>query len=258
MTSAPLTTFAPSPRTQPPALSAGQIMLAASRARAALTTPSGVFELRTETFGPVSSPQRARDDRKGPPIYGTTTEVVRTRRTAVSTATTIVTGPDGQKHVTHYPATRWRYTVGELSLTYAQLQKLPTNPSRLAHRLAGSSTGFARSFKLFDATSDLLMAPAPPQVQAAAWRMLATVPDVIALGHVRDPLRRAGLGVRISYAVPIPTSPDETLPAAVPPGSSGTPTSETLILSVRDGRLLATEIRFGGGPVAWTAVRSWN
>lgn len=50
----------------------------------------------------------------------------------------------------------------------------------------------------FDGAFDLLADPLSPQVRAAVFRMLATLPGVTAAGKVRDVLGRLGYGITLT------------------------------------------------------------
>jgi len=86
-------------------------------------------------------------------------------------------------------------------LTFAELQQLPTDPAALeAYILAipphhPDLPVVPVSDRLFDACIALAETPAPPDVRAAAFRLLAGLPDLTALGQVTDALGRPGVGV---------------------------------------------------------------
>jgi hypothetical protein len=83
---------------------------------------------------------------------------------------------------------------------------LPTDPARLKTRLQSlldpnrlKDTGRTPTEGMYDAVRDLLiLAPAPPKVRAAAFRLLATLPGIKSLGKVRDPLGREGIGLIVT------------------------------------------------------------
>jgi hypothetical protein len=87
-----------------------------------------------------------------------------------------------------------------------EIMTLPADPARLKTRLqalidpvALKSLGRTPVEGMYDAVRDLLiLAPAPPKVRAAAFRLLATFPGVKALGKVRDPLGREGIGLIVT------------------------------------------------------------
>jgi hypothetical protein len=79
--------------------------------------------------------------------------------------------------------------VGVVDLTLEQLRALPTDPEALkawiADALAGSDTTVDRGYALFESLISLVSTlPAPPDVRAAAFRAVASYPDVKNLGEV--------------------------------------------------------------------------
>ncbi|GAA4589065.1 hypothetical protein GCM10023194_42330 [Planotetraspora phitsanulokensis] len=116
--------------------------------------------------------------------------------------------------------------VGErrfLGMTVKQLAGLPTQPEQLEKALlnikgnweAVSSKpgerpiralkGDKRVRALSDAAGTLLgVAPAPPEVRAAAFRMLATLPGVKAEGETTDPLGRPGTVISLPVETTVP------------------------------------------------------
>jgi len=94
-----------------------------------------------------------------------------------------------------------RFDVLDRFLTYTELQQLPTDPGGLeAYLLAipphhPNLPAVPVSERLFMACLELAEAPAKPAVRAAAFRLLSGLPDLSALGRVRDPLGRAGVGI---------------------------------------------------------------
>lgn len=87
-----------------------------------------------------------------------------------------------------------------------EITALPTDPAQLKTRLqalmdpAGlKALGRTPVEGMYDAVRDLLiLAPAPPKVRAAAFRLLATFPGINTLGKVRDPLGREGIGLIVT------------------------------------------------------------
>jgi hypothetical protein len=87
-----------------------------------------------------------------------------------------------------------------------EITNLPTEPTQLKTRLqalvdpaALKSFGRTPTEGMYDAVRDLLiLAPAPPKVRAAAFRLLATFPGIKTLGKVRDPLGREGIGLIVT------------------------------------------------------------
>jgi hypothetical protein len=99
-----------------------------------------------------------------------------------------------------------------VSLSYAQLRGLPTNPSRLSGRidavvralhrplfqgLVRPSSNQARAAARFLVVRSLGEAPAPPQLLAAAYRVLAGTPGLRLVGSVHDSVGRAGTGIAV-------------------------------------------------------------
>jgi hypothetical protein len=89
-----------------------------------------------------------------------------------------------------------RFDVLNRFLTYAELQRLPTDPGELeGYLLAIPLPPIPVSDRLFGACLRLAEIPAKPAVRAAAFRLLSGLPGLTALGRVRDPLGRIGVGV---------------------------------------------------------------
>ncbi|WP_049559339.1 CU044_5270 family protein [Nonomuraea sp. SBT364] len=108
-------------------------------------------------------------------------------------------------------------------MTPRQLAALPTEPERLKNALLdleGDWKAYApkvtkqpiRALKgeprvraLSDVAGTLLaLAPTPPAVRAAAYRMLATLPGVRIEGDTTDPLGRAGVAISLPLETTIP------------------------------------------------------
>ncbi|WP_433181419.1 CU044_5270 family protein [Actinoallomurus sp. CA-150999] len=91
-------------------------------------------------------------------------------------------------------------------VSVTDVMALPTEPARLKARLqaladpaALKSFGRTPTEGMYDAVRDLLiLAPAPPKVRAAAFRLLATFPGINTLGKERDPLGREGIGLIVT------------------------------------------------------------
>jgi hypothetical protein len=94
-----------------------------------------------------------------------------------------------------------RFDVLDRFLTFAALQELPTDPGGLEAYLLAIPPDHPNlpvvpvSERLFTACLELAEVPAKPAVRAAAFRLLARLPDLTALGRVPDPLGRVGVGV---------------------------------------------------------------
>jgi Sigma-70, region 4 len=136
-------------------------------------------------------------------------------------------------------------------LTAGQVAKLPTDAKALENVLlnlkgdwhAYSSQpeqepiralrGAERTRALSDVAGTLLsQAPAPPRVQAAAFRMLATLPGVKAQGTAADPMGRTGRVISLPLATTVP------LGLYTAPKQLGTYRRQWII-DPADGRLLA-------------------
>ena len=101
-----------------------------------------------------------------------------------------------------------RFTVTEQQrLTFGQLQRLPRDPSALRawlvgvarHDLDASAGSDVIDLNVESELSNLLVdTPVPPAVRAAAFRALAGMPHVSAIGPTHDQLGRAGIGIRIA------------------------------------------------------------
>ncbi|MQY04760.1 CU044_5270 family protein [Actinomadura macrotermitis] len=124
----------------------------------------------------------------------------------------------------------------------AQLRRLPTDPAQLRAYILrkphGSEGPITDAERLYDAVWDLFSEPAPSNVRAAAYRMLAQMPGIRSLGSVSDPLGRRGHAV--------------ALPSGAPSG--GPATERRLVVDTATGRLLAEETVLvrarPGGPVS--------
>jgi hypothetical protein len=123
-------------------------------------------------------------------------------------------------------------------LSLAELRALPTDPAQLKALLIGYDTADGgtgqpddlatyQSEMLFFAARDLLITlPVSPQVRAAAYRMLADLPGITALGTVTDQQGRPGSAV--AHVV-----------RSAPRGSY----EDRLIIDLQTGRALAEESR---------------
>lgn len=123
------------------------------------------------------------------------------------TATATVAAPYAAREDNHG-------TVGVITnkpRTLAELAKLPTNPALLRawlerevaaqQRRDGVNTGQSMAAAVFQEGMQIAVhLPVTPALRAAAFRMMADLPGVRAVGQVRDPLGRLG------YAVAMPQS----------------------------------------------------
>ncbi|MFI0350167.1 CU044_5270 family protein [Actinomadura sp. 9N407] len=96
------------------------------------------------------------------------------------------------------------YPVCDREMTFKQVQALPADPGKLKgalkraiprdHPTAGRTTDEV----LKNCVTGLLsFTPAPPKVRAAAYRMLAAMPGVTAIGTVTDERGRKGVGLHV-------------------------------------------------------------
>jgi hypothetical protein len=142
-------------------------------------------------------------------------------------------------------------------LTFSQLQRLPQNPSVLRawllgitrHDLDPSATPEIIDSNVMEILANLLVyPPVPAGVRAAAYRALAGMPGVTSIGPTRDPLGRAGIGIRIA----------EGLGAVFVPGAAGplpgASLTRTLIIDPRTSHVLADEMSAGGDPLTETVI----
>ena len=91
-----------------------------------------------------------------------------------------------------------RYSLGDEQLTTAQMLAYDPSPEELFDRLRSrvGDRGQSPDGEVFTEIADALReAPQPPALRATLYRALALVPGVQFLGHVRDRLGRAAIGV---------------------------------------------------------------
>ncbi|MFI6515372.1 CU044_5270 family protein [Spirillospora sp. NPDC050679] len=96
------------------------------------------------------------------------------------------------------------FSVCDRGMTFKQVQALPTDPGKLKSAL---KRGIPRDHPTAGRTPDEVVkncvtgllghVPAPPKVRAAAYRMLAAMPGVTAMGAVTDERGRKGFGLRV-------------------------------------------------------------
>ncbi|MBY8871570.1 CU044_5270 family protein [Micromonospora sp. PLK6-60] len=137
-------------------------------------------------------------------------------------------------------------------LRLAQVRELPDDPARLRAwvdqqvrkaRLASAGPDAERA--AFGVLSQLLLeVPAPPKVRAAAFRALADIPGLRAVGTVRDQAGRTGIGLEYTETSPayyrsrMIIDPDTHLVRAVEEESGRTAGEK---LKRRDSVILAAE-----------------
>lgn len=189
----------------PAALSARQILLTAATAAAARPEGSGTYwDVRTITsaggFRETDETWTLRD--------GGTTWVWAGKKThdriiklySSGTGWWLMGGtgsltpvPHPSRGITGWASSGW--------VSFGQLQRLPTSPAALKARIAaltrnipGGNWDFPGQVAVFNPLTQLVMGlPVPPQVRAAAFRALATLPNVTSLGPVDG-----GQGLRFS------------------------------------------------------------
>ncbi|MFJ9585247.1 CU044_5270 family protein [Streptomyces acidicola] len=98
--------------------------------------------------------------------------------------------PDGSTKVV---VTAHAYAVGDRTLGWNQLDKLPTDPKALAALLPSANSAGGSAKSTFDnATALLGESPAGPDLRAALYRVLADLPGVKVTGPARDATGRTG------------------------------------------------------------------
>ena len=135
------------------------------------------------------------------------------------------------------------YAIGADNVTVADLEKLPTDPAKLRAELlrhfrggGGDLPTDRDEWLLVVGSSVVTGLPVSGQVRAAAYRMIASLPGVRALGTVRDQRDRAGEAVAFTRSF----------------GANGA-IEERLIIDPKTGQGLARESRVvkPGGSTAW-------
>ncbi|MER6948659.1 CU044_5270 family protein [Nonomuraea sp. NPDC000554] len=108
------------------------------------------------------------------------------------------------------------FSMAGRDLTFAQIQRLPADAGALKERVAGVLPAGSADGVLADALSGLLWSkPSPPGVRAAAYRLLADLPNVRYLGSRAD--QRGRQGDAFSFA---PGDPDVQRTLIIDPASS--------------------------------------
>ncbi|MFJ9028333.1 CU044_5270 family protein [Streptomyces sp. NPDC102274] len=83
-------------------------------------------------------------------------------------------------------------------ITWDELKTLPTEPKALRAKLLNGATGPDAEKNLFNGIDSLLSnAPAGPRLRAALFEVLADIPDVGLVGHVKDSAGRSGTAVEL-------------------------------------------------------------
>ncbi|MQY06256.1 CU044_5270 family protein [Actinomadura macrotermitis] len=96
------------------------------------------------------------------------------------------------------------FLVCDREMTFKQVQALPADPGELRGALKRAiprnhpTAGRTADEVVKNCVTDLLsFVPAPPKVRAGAYRMLATMPGVTAMGEVTDERGRKGFGLHV-------------------------------------------------------------
>lgn len=96
------------------------------------------------------------------------------------------------------------FLVCDRGMTFKQVQALPADPDGLRSALRRAiprdhpTAGRTADEVVKNCATDLLsFVPAPPKVRAAAYRMLAAMPGVTAMGTVTDERGRKGFGLHV-------------------------------------------------------------
>ncbi|MEV6489977.1 CU044_5270 family protein [Actinoplanes sp. NPDC051633] len=135
------------------------------------------------------------------------------------------------------------YAIGQENASLANLEELPTEPAALRRKLlslyrgGGGDLPTDRDEWLLTVTGNVVVGlPVSGAVRAAAYRVLADLPGVRALGPVRDQRGRAGEGVAFTWSY-----------------RGAGKVEERLIIEPATGRALSRETRViePGGATAW-------
>jgi hypothetical protein len=113
-----------------------------------------------------------------------------------------------QRHAQARPFILSSVPVPGILLSYAQLRRLPTDPSRLAAAMDRLAARYHvdRSFPQrdirtairFEMLRGLAEAPTSASVRAALYRVLATTPGIRLLGRTRDSIGRYGIALAVN------------------------------------------------------------
>ncbi|WP_433352506.1 CU044_5270 family protein [Microtetraspora malaysiensis] len=160
---------------------------------------------------------------------------------------------------------KWKDSAGLLTkepVTWDQIRRIPSDERELRAYLERRITSRAESRSYEIDPKDLELAlqgscmsivfglPVSPAVRAAAYRLLATLPGMTALGRVQDPLGRAGeaLGYQVNgeeavYQIVQVIDPETGLPLSE---------SSTSTIELADGRTAKVENFTAYQQVGWT------
>lgn len=125
------------------------------------------------------------------------------------------------------------YALGPHNVSYQDLLELPSGSGELRRRLerlyredSGAETGAGRTAWMIRHAADLITMPVKPAVRAAAYRVIAELPGIRALGTTTDPVGRKGVGIAV-------------------PGTARTPlgkVEQQLIVDPTTGALLSEQV----------------
>ncbi|MGV9596629.1 CU044_5270 family protein [Streptosporangium sandarakinum] len=155
------------PTTGPSTGSGRSVLLAAATTAASDPVPRGAYwRVTRRTGGKTTTLWAARDGRAW------------------------ITGPDAD--AVPRPVTK-PFTMAGRALSLRDIERLPTGTDALRRRVAALLPPGSGEGLLADAVSGLLWSkPSPPAVRAAAYRLLADLPNVRYLGQATDPTGRPG------------------------------------------------------------------
>ncbi|GIF53738.1 hypothetical protein DFJ67_1818 [Asanoa ferruginea] len=132
------------------------------------------------------------------------------------------------------------FLLGGQGRSAQAIAALPADPDKLKAKLLtwyAGGDGDQADFLFYSASALVLSLPARPQVRSAAYRMLAGVPGITALGRVTDAAGRTGIAVAISHR-----------------GDSGAQGQVRLIIDPTTGAALAQERWTDGVRSSYTAL----
>lgn len=138
------------------------------------------------------------------------------------------------------------FVAGSGSYTARSLLRLPAGPAQLKALLM---TGYQRDYGsitgyLFWAAPKVLTLPVTPQTRAGLYRLLAGLPGVRSLGHVRDAAGQAGEAVAISGRYRHCGHWARPLSADLPWTFASCTVQQRLVIDPATGGLLALELRY--------------
>ncbi|MFH8533951.1 CU044_5270 family protein [Streptomyces tendae] len=142
------------------------------------------------------------------------------------------------------------YALGPQNVTYQDLRELPSDSGKLRRALEemyaqdrSAEAGPDRTAYVLRQAVGLVTMPVKPAVRAAAYRVMADLPGVRALGDVTDPLGREGAGFAFPGAASTPLGAVEQRLVVDP--ATGELLSDQLLLTEPSAR--AREAGIGAG-----------